>query len=68
MIVAIFGASGGIGRFAVKHALLKGHQVRAFLRNPSKLETRHENLFIIKGEINRYEDVRNAVDGCDAVI
>ena len=68
MKVIIFGASGGIGKFAVKHALEKGHEVKAYLRNPSKLTMKHKNLTIIKGEINNYNDMKDAVKGCDAVI
>ena len=68
MKVIIFGASGGIGKFAVKHALEKGYEVKAYLRNPSKLIIKHKNLTIIKGEINNYNDMKNAVQGCDAVI
>jgi len=68
MKVIIFGASGGIGKFAVKHALEKGHEVKAYLRNPSKLTMKHKNLTIIKGEIYNYNDMKNAVQGCDAVI
>ena len=68
MKVIIFGASGGIGKFAVKHALEKGYEVKAYLRNPSKLTLKHKNLTIIKGEIYNYNDMKNAVQGCDAVI
>jgi putative NADH-flavin reductase len=68
MKVIIFGASGGIGKFAVKHALEKGYEVKAFLRNPSKLTIKHENLTSVQGEINNYNDVKNAIFDCDAVI
>lgn len=68
MKVIIFGASGGIGKFAVQHALKKGYEVNAFLRNPSKLTMKHKNLTIIQGEINNYNDIRNAIFDCDAVI
>ena len=68
MKVIIFGAAGGIGKFAVKHALEKGYLVKAFLRNPSKLSMQHPNLTVVQGEITRYDDIRNAVSGCDAVI
>lgn len=68
MKVIIFGASGGIGKFAVQHALEKGYEVKAFLRNPSKLTIKHENLTIIQGEINNYNDIKNAIFDCDAVI
>lgn len=68
MKVIIFGASGGIGKFAVKHALEKGYEVKAFLRNPSKFEIKHEKLITVQGEINDYNNIKNAIMGCDAVI
>lgn len=68
MKVIIFGASGGIGKFAVQHALQKGYEVKVFLRNPSKLTIKHKNLTIIQGEISNYNDLKNAIIDCDAVI
>jgi putative NADH-flavin reductase len=68
MKVIIFGASGGIGNFAVQHALEKGYEVKAFLRNPSKLTIKHKNLTTVQGEINNYSDIKNAIFDCDAVI
>ncbi|WP_326514362.1 NAD(P)-dependent oxidoreductase [Clostridium intestinale] len=68
MKVIIFGASGGIGKFAVQHALEKGYEVKAFLRNPSKLTIKHENLTTVQGEINNYNDIKDAIFDCDAVI
>jgi len=68
MKIIIFGASGGIGKFAVQHALEKGYEVKAFLRNPSKLTIKHENLTTVQGEINNYNDIKNAIFDCHAVI
>ena len=68
MKVIIFGASGGIGKFALQHALEKGYEVKAFLRNPSKLTIKHKNLTIVQGEINNYNDMKNAMSDCNAVI
>jgi len=68
MKAAVFGAAGGIGKYAVQHALKKGYTVNAFVRNPAKLTISHENLNLIKGEINDLESVKEAINGCDAVI
>ncbi|MDR2921248.1 MAG: NAD(P)H-binding protein [Tannerella sp.] len=68
MKVAIFGAAGSIGKHAVWHALDKGYQVKAYVRDTSKLMLEHENLTIIQGEINDYENVSETVKGCNAVI
>lgn len=66
--VAIFGATGGIGKHAVQHSLDKGYHVKAHVRDKSKLTLEHENLTVIQGEIDDYESVSETVKGCDAVI
>jgi len=68
MKVAIFGAAGGIGKYAVQHSLKKEYEVNALVRDPAKLTISHENLKLIKGEINDSNIVREAINDCDAVI
>lgn len=68
MKIIIFGASGGIGKFAVKYALKEGYEVKAYVRNPSKLNIKDKNLMIVKGLIDDYDMVKQAISGCDAVI
>lgn len=68
MNVIIFGATGGIGKWAVKHALEKGYQVTAYVRSPDKVKQQDEHLTVIKGEISDYETMRSALKGQDAVI
>jgi uncharacterized protein YbjT (DUF2867 family) len=43
-------ATGGIGKFVVKHALAQGHSVNAYVRNPDKLKNTDKNLTIFVGE------------------
>lgn len=68
MNIIIFGAAGGIGRHAVKHALAKGYQVTTYLRDQNKLNISDKNLRIVEGEISDYTAVLNALQGQDAVI
>lgn len=68
MKVSVFGAAGGIGKHAVEYALKKGYEVIAFARNTDKISISHKNLTKIKGEINNYEAVKNAIVGCSAVV
>ena len=68
MRIVIFGATGGIGRHALQHALAKGHEVVAYARNPNKIKTKHPRLTITKGELTDYEAMRDAIRGCDAVV
>lgn len=68
MNVIIFGAAGGIGKYAVKHALAKGYQVTAYLRDKRKLDISDKKLKVVEGEISDYASVLNAVKGQDAVL
>ncbi len=66
--VAVFGASGNIGRHVVDQLLAAGHNVTAYVRNPGKLGVTHPNLRIIQGELTDGAAIARAVDGADAVI
>ncbi len=68
MKIAIFGATGETGRQLVEQALAAGYQVVAYVRNPSKLNTRHESLTIVQGELADQAIIERAVSAADAVI
>lgn len=68
MRVLIIGATGGTGRQLVLQALAQGHQVTAFVRNPSKLAIEHANLRIVKGDVLDYASVEAAMRGQSAVL
>jgi len=71
MLITVFGATGQVGKFIVSQALAKGHTVRAFGRNVADLIDRdldHDALIAIKGYVFDAADVRNAIEGSDAVL
>jgi putative NADH-flavin reductase len=68
MRVLIIGATGGTGRELVRQALAQGHQVTAFVRNPPKLEIKHVNLRVAKGDVLDYATVEAAMRSQDAVL
>ncbi|MCH1948168.1 NAD(P)H-binding protein [Enterocloster sp. OA13] len=68
MIVTIFGATGGIGKWAMKHALERGYEVRAFVRNPAKVTASNDNLKVVQGELNDESAVCEAIQGSNAII
>jgi NAD(P)-dependent dehydrogenase (short-subunit alcohol dehydrogenase family) len=68
MQLTIFGATGGTGKQLVEQALAAGNQVVAFVRNPSKLTTRHDRLTIVQGELADSAAIECAISGADAVI
>jgi putative NADH-flavin reductase len=66
--MTIFGATGEAGRQLIEQALAEGDEVVAFVRNPSKLTIRHEQLRIVQGELQNRAGIEQAVNGTDAVI
>ncbi|HEX5235554.1 MAG TPA: SDR family oxidoreductase [Silvibacterium sp.] len=67
MKIVIFGATGGTGRALVKQALAAGHEVTAFVRDPSKFAP-EPRLRVAVGDALDGDTVRNAVAGQEAVI
>ena len=68
MRVVICGPTRGTGRRVVERAIAEGHEVTAFVRNPSKLTARHSRLRVVVGDAFDPEKVREAVGGNEAVI
>jgi putative NADH-flavin reductase len=68
MNLTVFGATGGVGRQVVTHALDAGHHVTAYVRNPAKLTVTHPNLTVTAGELTDRDAVQRAVHGADAII
>src|SRR5450830_1711051 len=68
MKLAIFGATGETGKQLVKQVLEQGNKVIAYVRNPSKLNIKHEFLTIIHGELTEKTAIEHAISGVDAVI
>lgn len=66
--VLIIGATGGTGRQLVQQALEQGHQVTAFVRDPSRLKIEHANLRIAKGDVLDYASVEAAMRGQSVVL
>ncbi|MBD8536089.1 NAD(P)-dependent oxidoreductase [Plantibacter sp. CFBP 13570] len=68
MKLIIFGATGRTGIHLVEQALANGHDVVAFIRNPAKLDLRHDRLRVVQGELTDAVAVEDVVRGADAVL
>lgn len=70
MKIALFGATGTIGKSILEEALRRGHEVTAVLRDVSKLEglEQHEKLQVKTGDILMPDSVAEAATGKDVVI
>jgi putative NADH-flavin reductase len=66
--VLIFGATGGTGRELVQQAETFGHEVTAFVRDPTKLENASENCRVYKGNVADRASVERATASQDAAI
>jgi putative NADH-flavin reductase len=68
MNIALFGASGNIGRQIAQEARERGHNVTAIVRDPSQLDLAHLRLKAVKGDILNPAEVALTAAGHDAVI
>jgi putative NADH-flavin reductase len=66
--IAIFGASGPTGKLFTELALKNGYQVKALVRDPSKLDFRHSNLQVIHGDAADTIKVEETIKNAEAVI
>lgn len=67
MKIAVFGATGGIGRHVVRAATAAGHEVRALVRDPNRMPA-DPPVEPVAGSLADADAVRRTVEGCDAVI
>jgi putative NADH-flavin reductase len=67
MKITIFGATGGVGRFAVEQAADAGHEVTAVVRNPEKLT---RDVRVVKADLDTVtaDVMENAVAGAEGVL
>ena len=69
MNLVVFGASGGTGQEIIKQALEQGHEVTAFVRDPTKLQIKDSRLHIIEGDaLKDQPSIAMAIAGKDAII
>ena len=68
MKVLVIGATGGTGRHLVRILLERGHDVTAWVRNPSAIAETSSRLRVLPGEARDAESLDRAVEGQDAVL
>ena len=75
--VLLTGASGFLGVHTLQRLLEAGHHVRAFVRNPGRLEANllplgieleDSRIEVAEGDMTSVSAARTAVEGCDAVV
>jgi len=68
MKIVIFGATGSVGKLAVKAALDQGQEVTAFARHPERLDIDSPHLHLFAGDAADPDTVARAVRGQDAAV
>ena len=68
MRLTVLGATGGIGRHIVAHALADGHGVTAAVRDPARLPVRHQKLQVVRANALDAASIKEAIEGADAVL
>jgi len=68
MKIVIFGASGKTGTLLLKEALIKGHQVTAYVRRAESIVQQHPNLKVVIGNLSDTVSLKEALTGADACI
>lgn len=69
MNIVVFGATGRAGRCIVQQALLQGHAVTAFVRNPNNLDLQPEDMLrLVIGDVLERDAVEQAIWGQDVVV
>lgn len=68
MRIAVFGATGTVGRHIVEQALARGYEVTALTRDAGRITRTHERLRIVEGDVLDPGAVERAVSGQDAVL
>ncbi|MEW9570793.1 NAD(P)-dependent oxidoreductase [Rhodanobacter sp. Si-c] len=68
MQIALFGATGHLGRAILDEALARGHEVTAVVRDPGRLDLRHDRLRIVAGDVARPETWLDVVHASAAAV
>jgi nucleoside-diphosphate-sugar epimerase len=68
MRIAITGGSGGVGRAITELALAHGHSVVNIDRVRPKQADARPDLEFVEADISQYDDVEQALRGCDALV
>ncbi len=68
MKLLIFGSTGSIGRLLIKQALEQGHTLTAFTRDATKVNIKHNNLQVTRGDVMDPASVERAIKGHEVVL
>jgi putative NADH-flavin reductase len=67
-VIALFGATGQTGSQFLELALANGYEVRALVRDMSKVKSSNPKLTVLQGDILNEEDVNKTIEGSESVV
>ncbi|MFD0768228.1 NAD(P)-dependent oxidoreductase [Bacillus sp. CGMCC 1.60114] len=68
MKLVVVGATGNIGKQIIEEALTRGHEVTAIVRDASRVETAHEHLHVVTGDIFNVDSIAKEAANHDVLI
>lgn len=69
MKLFLVGSTGRTGKWILKAALDRGHQVTALVREPiDRIEISHANLTVVSGDLTNFANLASTLSGHDAII
>jgi len=66
--IALLGATGMVGGYILREALVQGYDIRALARTPAKLDALKNQITIIKGNARDLSSIKELLQGSDLVI
>ncbi len=66
-MLLVTGATGNVGKAVLSELAGRQITVRAFTRDPAKLEVQAANIEVVRGDLSDADSVRQALEGVDAV-
>ena len=67
--VLLTGATGFVGGYVARHAVERGHRLRALVRKIDAADTLvQQGVEVVEGDITRPQSLEEAANGCDVVI
>ncbi len=68
MKLAIFGATGFVGKVVTAKALEQGHEIKALVRTPEKLGELMREVTLVQGDLFDSDSIRRTIRDANAVL
>jgi uncharacterized protein len=68
MRLALFGGTGTVGSELLSQMIAAGHEVRALVRDPAKVERPAVTVSLLQGDVRDAAAVTETISGCEAVL